>query len=123
VGNKYYCPLSRTVGIVDSWIKNIGFFQITTNLQYDINMIEIDKCFSSSSKSRLYFVVPSSLFESFKKQNFIPTEEEKVSKKVLANLNKLEQYVLSIDLSLNTEKRKADGLYLNQTNSIKKAKT
>jgi len=117
--NIYYCPLCRNFGAVDSWIKNIGFFQITINLQHDIKMAEMVDCFSYS-KSRLYFVVPSSLFESFKKQNFV-TKTGGKAKNFSPDLNKLEQYVLSVDLSLSTEKRKA-GSDLN-TNSVKKVKS
>jgi len=117
----YYCPISRTYGAVDSWKKDIGFFQITINPEHGIKMVEMEKSISYS-KPRLYFVVPSAIFPTYSKQNFL-TAKGKVAKQIPFALTKLEQYALCINLDMNSaEKRKPEDELVSDV-SLKKMKT
>lgn len=117
--NEYYRPFSHTFGAVDAWIENIGFFQITMNANHGIYMKEMVQILSYCKHPCLYFVVPSTMFESFKKQNYL-TVEGHVTKHVSKEMQDIKQFVLSIDLSPESYKRKSQDT--TQSRSEKKMK-
>jgi hypothetical protein len=95
--NNYYRPVSRNFGAVDAWIQSVGFFQMTVNARHGINMNEMNTCLSYCLEPNLYFVVPSGMFSSFERQNFLTTQGT-VAKKISPDLQKLKQFVMSIEL-------------------------
>jgi len=106
--NEYYRPVSRNFGAVDAWIQSVGFFQMTVNAHHGINMNEMKTCLSYCDEPKLYFVVPSGMFSSFEKQNFL-TAKGIVAQKTPKELLKLKQFVISIELDAGSSlKRMAE---------------
>jgi hypothetical protein len=105
--NNYYRPVSRNFGAVDAWIQSVGFFQITVNAHHGIKVNEMKNCLPYCREPNLYFVVPSGMFSSFKKQNFL-TAQGTVAKNITRDLPKLKQFVMSVELDGGSSlKRKA----------------
>jgi len=73
--NIYYRPVSQTQGAYDSWIGNIGFFQMTTGKEHKISAYEMEQGMSKALLencvyNKIYFVIPIENYQDFKRQGF-----------------------------------------------------
>jgi len=113
----YYLPTERNFPCVDSWIPEVGFFQMTLSLKHPIKAEGIAEMMAKGigvGMKKFYFVVPSGVtFTGFKWQSFknIPAEEStsdrgpKRARKsanaptqdIAMYLDLIEEYVLAIE--------------------------
>jgi len=101
----YYCPASKQQAAYDSWMGNVGFFQVTTAKNHQINLEAMGLgMLKAKSKNcvynKLYFVIPIERYNSFQRQ---PTNYSKVTpqKAKRRKMNQKEQVQLeSIELTI-----------------------
>jgi len=103
----YYRPLSENFPCIDSWIPNIGFFQMTVSMQHPIKEDGLGSILSQTTMRKFYFVIPNDdeRFNNFKWQSFKTNSASQSStgKRARSDDNgmyadQLEQYVLKIKL-------------------------
>ena len=77
----YYIPLAKNFSCIDSLIVGVGYFQITISRKHDINWEKMKKIKDFMKMNALYFVVPYTNFEEFKKQIIVgaPKREKSAS--------------------------------------------
>src|SRR5438094_955103 len=76
-------------------------FQMTTSMNHPIMLIGLQKVYSKLAHSGeifFYFVVPAQLYNSYKKQNFVTTNNVIAQRMPAWIKNRVKQYALKIDL-------------------------
>jgi hypothetical protein len=110
IGDDYFRPTSKSFACIDSLILSWAFFQMTISDSHPIKMQKMTDIVNNFGLMPLYFVVPSSIFDSFTMQNLC-TSSGKIAQKIPNELKNLKQCVLSIDIELSKgEKRKREVL-------------
>ena len=66
----YYKPKKMNHPCIDSLILKVGYFQMTTSLDHPIEKNPVKAIVGKMKMDKFYFVVPSTSFEEFQKQNF-----------------------------------------------------
>ena len=94
--NRYYYPLSKNLAVVDS-ITSAGLFQITVSPHHPIKAKQLETLIEQLRLTDLFFVVPSSLFNSFSAQPF-HTKEDTILKRIPTALKSVKQWVLDLQL-------------------------
>ncbi|CAG8634168.1 15189_t:CDS:1 [Funneliformis mosseae] len=75
---------------------------MTTAINHPIKMIGLKKGYAKLAKTGdidFFFTVPVQLFDSYKKQKFVTTNNNNAKRKSSWIKNRVKQYVLGIDLS------------------------
>jgi hypothetical protein len=102
----YFRPDNKNFPSIDSIIAPNKLFQMTTAINHPIKMIGLKKVYPKLAKTGdidFFFVVPAQLFDSYKKQNFVTTNNNNARRKPSWIKNRVRQYVLAIDLSSKQE--------------------
>ncbi|CAG8682346.1 2109_t:CDS:1 [Funneliformis caledonium] len=98
----YFRPDNKNFPSIDSIIAPDKLFQMTTAINHPIKMIGLKKVYAKLAKTGnidFFFTVPAQLFESYKKQKFVTTNNNNAKRKPSWIKNRVKQYVLGIDLS------------------------
>ena len=103
----YWKPVSKSYACIDSLILDQAVFQMTVSESHPIKMQRMADIVQTFGFLPLYFVVPSSISESFKMQPF-HTVGGKVTQSIPKNLRNLKQWAFCIDLE--GKKRKLDSI-------------
>lgn len=99
---KYYQPESKIFPSIDAICAPDKLFQMTTAIRHPIKLIGLEKIRSKlarSGKISFYFVVPSQLYDIYKKQNFATINDTIAKRAPKWIVNRIKQYVLKLDLS------------------------
>ncbi|CAI2188688.1 19541_t:CDS:2 [Funneliformis geosporum] len=100
--NMYYRPESKIFPSIDAICAPDSLFQMTTSLNHPIKIVGLQKIsgkLASDGEIPFYFVVPSQLYDIYKKQNFA-TINNAIAKNVPPWIsNRIKQYALRLDLS------------------------
>lgn len=94
--NRYYYPLNKHPAAVDS-ITSEGLFQIAVSRDHPINAKQLETLVEKLGLKDLYFVVASSLFDSFSAQPF-HTDDDTVVERISPVLQSVRQWVLDLQL-------------------------
>jgi hypothetical protein len=86
--------MSHNYAGIDSFILDVGYFQITISLDHGITTESIKEIKKVLKMEKFYFVVPSMSSREFKKQRYIGSMTSKGKEMI-------EQYVLSIPFEPN----------------------
>ena len=104
----YFQPTSSIFAALDSAARIddvlVGF-QITVSTSHPLKKKSVQKqleSLGSPKNFRVYFVVPTSIFAEFRRQNYLGSNGQ-VLKNVPPSLKNVEQWVLGIDFSPSLE--------------------
>jgi hypothetical protein len=92
--NAYYRPLNYNYGGNDSFILDVGYFQITISLDYGVTTQSIKEIKEVLKMDNFYFTAPITSYKRFEEQRCIRSTTSKGKEMI-------EQYVLSISLEPN----------------------
>ncbi|EHS62640.1 uncharacterized protein PGTG_22635 [Puccinia graminis f. sp. tritici CRL 75-36-700-3] len=97
----FWRPCSATLASIDSLRGPANFFQITVSNTHPIKHQGLSKALElvdkSESSRRLYFVVPSNIYSTYKHQPY-HTKDGKIYKRNLGDIGKVEQWALMIPI-------------------------
>ena len=94
--DRYYYPLSKNVAAVDS-ISPAGLFLITVSPDCPIKAEQLTTLVEQLGLTRLYFVVPPALFDSFASQSFV-AQDGKVIEPLPSPLDAVKLFALDLQL-------------------------
>ncbi|OQS01813.1 hypothetical protein THRCLA_21603 [Thraustotheca clavata] len=116
--NDYLKPIEKNFESVDAIVKPNLLFQMTCSQAHPCKqngLHNVLNLLNNPEDPCLYFVVPLDRFDNFRYQNYT-TAKDQDSKIIFQNVKKIKQFVLEIDLALDSAQRRADQM-LGNSNS------
>jgi hypothetical protein len=99
--NMFWKPCTPNLASIDSLRGPANFFQITVSNTHPIKHQGLSKALelvnNSESNPRLYFVVPSNIYSTYKRQPY-HTKDGTIYKRNLGDVGKVEQWALMIPI-------------------------
>src|SRR6266498_1410128 len=94
--------MENTINRKVKFFRRLMRFMMTTSMNHPIMLIGLQKVYSKLAHSGeifFYFVVPAQLYNSYKKQNFVTTNNVIAQRMPAWIKNRVKQYALKNDLS------------------------
>ncbi|OQR95950.1 crinkler (CRN) family protein [Thraustotheca clavata] len=113
--NDYLKPLEKIFESVDAIVKPNLLFQMTCSQTHPCKqngLHNVLNLLNNPEDPCLYFVVPPDQFNNFRYQNYT-TAKDQDSKNIFQNVKRITQFVLEIDLALDSAKRRAGQMFDN----------
>jgi hypothetical protein len=100
---KYYIPWNPNYPCIDAFAPKIGHFQMTVSLSHPLPGLKMNEIIKDSSENLLYFVIPSTNYDVFKKQGISGKEasttdiDNKNKKRKVDDSLSFRQFALKLD--------------------------